>query len=82
VGVSTEVELCGTGRFLEERVEAVWKEIFLAESPVRRTGEAIGFDRTSSNFGKNGPQATRPIALQTFEGTMDHRATGTIANLA
>ncbi len=26
-----------------------------AESPVRRTGEAIGFDRTSSNFGKNGP---------------------------
>ncbi len=27
----------------------------LAESPARRTGEGIGFDQTSSNFGKNGP---------------------------
>jgi len=65
-GVSTESSCVGPP-FLEERVKPVWKRNILAESPVRRTGEAIGFDRTSSNFVKNGPASytNNPSVYQT-----------------
>src|SRR5260370_19816703 len=80
MGVSTESNRAGPPVSRRTR-EAVWKEISWQSPPSAGLGRLSASTKPLRILERTVRQATRPVALQTFEGTMDHRATGTIAIL-